>query len=244
MQARIADVVAVAEARAQLRTAVLHAGIVIGTLRHVDAPGRAVRPQLRRCEARRRAKGRPRRLDENAGDESIQPRHAQRRRKRSVRPDGQLLHIAVDGAQRLILRHDRLQRLIGRDPRQDLSPQMLLLLPARAGILRPQRPQSRVKGGVQLRRLRGKPLRRGPSEILSQIVLLHLRIPFPFRFAFSNRRFFKRPPPAACAMQAHCSIRAASLQGGADIFPQNSVGWKPLLTAPLPAAIVVTKRSY
>ena len=86
-------------------------------------------------------------------------------------------------------------------------------------------------------------LRRDPSEILDQIVLHHLRISSPCRLAFSNRHFSKRPPPAACPLQRHCSIRAESLLG-ADIFPQNSADWKLLLTAPLPAAIVVTKRSY
>lgn len=64
------------------------------------------------------------------------------------------------------------------------------------------------------------------------------------RGALQHGRLLQRPPPAACPLQAHCSIRAASLLGGADIFPQNSADWKPLLTAPLPAAIVVTKRSY
>lgn len=61
---------------------------------------------------------------------------------------------------------------------------------------------------------------------------------------FSMVGYFNGRPPAACPLQAHCSIRAASLLGGADIFPQNSADWKLLLTAPLPAAIVVTKRSY
>lgn len=37
----IGDVVAVAVAAAQLRTAVLHAGVVIGTLRHINAPDAA-----------------------------------------------------------------------------------------------------------------------------------------------------------------------------------------------------------
>lgn len=63
------------------------------------------------------------------------------------------------------------------------------------------------------------------------------------RGALQHGRLLQRQRPAACPLQAHCSIRAESLLG-ADIFPQNSADWKPLLTAPLPAAIVVTKRSY
>lgn len=60
---------------------------------------------------------------------------------------------------------------------------------------------------------------------------------------FSMVGYFNGRPPAACPLQAHCSIRAESLLG-ADIFPQNPADWKLLLTAPLPSAIVVTKRSY
>lgn len=53
------------------------------------------------------------------------------------------------------------------------------------------------------------------------------------RGTLQHGRLLQRPPPAACPLQRHCIIRAASLLG-ADIFPQNSADWKPLLTAPLP----------
>ena len=59
MQAGIADIVAVAEAAAQLWAAILHAGIVIRTFCHVDTPCIAVRPQLGQGEACRRAEGSP-----------------------------------------------------------------------------------------------------------------------------------------------------------------------------------------
>ena len=53
MQAVIGDIVAVAEAGAQLRAAVLYAGVMVGALRHVDAPHAAGDLKLRRSKAGR-----------------------------------------------------------------------------------------------------------------------------------------------------------------------------------------------
>lgn len=114
MQAGVADIVAVAEAGAQLRAAVLDAGVVIWAFRHIDAPDAAAGLQLGQGEASCRA-------------------------EIAVRVFRKLLDIAVDGLQRLVLRQDGLQRFIGRDARQDLALQMPLLFLAVSGVFCQQR---------------------------------------------------------------------------------------------------------
>ena len=94
-------------------------------------------------------------------------RHAQQTDKAFLLALRPLLHIAVDGAQRLVLVHHGLERLVRRDARHDLPLQMHQLFLARPGVFRPQRPKPRVKRGVQPLRLRRKPLRDGlPPEPL------------------------------------------------------------------------------
>ena len=55
VQAVVGDIVAVAEAVAQLRTAVVHAGVVVRTFRHIDAPDAAGGLDIPRRKARRHA---------------------------------------------------------------------------------------------------------------------------------------------------------------------------------------------
>ena len=150
-------IIAVAEAVTQLRTAILHAGVVIGTLRHVDAPHAAGGLDIRGGKARRRAEELRRLAGEDGRYDAVQARDLHQLEKRPLLPPCLLLHIAVDRLQGLLLWHHPLQRLIGRDARQDLVFQMALLLLACVVILRPQRLQPRVKGGVQRPGLRRRP---------------------------------------------------------------------------------------
>ena len=68
MQPGIADVITVAKAAAQLRTAVVRTGVVIGTLHHIHTPDAVTGLQFFWVKARRRAENTSRGFDENAGN--------------------------------------------------------------------------------------------------------------------------------------------------------------------------------
>ena len=126
VQVVIGDVVAVAEAGAELRTAVFDTGVVIGALRHIDAPDAAGGLILRGRKARRLAVEFWRQLTEQHRRQMIEPRNLEQLEDGfSYRPR-MLLHIAVDGLQRLVLGHDGLQGLVGSDAGQNLTFQMEL----------------------------------------------------------------------------------------------------------------------
>ena len=77
MQPGVADVIAVAKAAAQLRTAVVRTGVVIGALHHIHTPDAVTGLQLFWGKARRRAKNTPGGFDENAGNKAVKPRYVQ-----------------------------------------------------------------------------------------------------------------------------------------------------------------------
>ena len=94
----------------------------------------------------------------------------------------QLLHIAVNGLKYLLLGHDRLERLVARDTRQDLTFEMSHLFLARSGVFSQQRIQAGIENGVQLLWLRGKALCRSLPEITGKIGFIPLHRPLPFLF--------------------------------------------------------------
>ena len=120
VHAVIGDIVAVAEARAQLRAAVLHTGIVIWAAGHVDAPDAARDLYLCRGKACRRAEELRRLLCENARHFFVESRYAHKLEDNTLEPPCAFLHIAVDGLERFLLGHGRLKRLIDRDAREYL----------------------------------------------------------------------------------------------------------------------------
>ena len=120
------DIVAVAEAWAQFRAAVLHAGIVIGAAGHVDAPDAARDLDLSCSKARCFAEELRRLLCENARHFFVNARYAHKLLNNTLEPPCAFLHIAVDGLQRLVLGHDGLQGLVGSDAGQNLTFQMEL----------------------------------------------------------------------------------------------------------------------
>ena len=77
MQPGVADVIAVAKAAAQLRTAVVRTGVVIGTLHHIHTPDAVTSLQFFWGKARRRAENTSRGFDENAGNKAVKPRYVQ-----------------------------------------------------------------------------------------------------------------------------------------------------------------------
>ena len=92
-----------------------------------------------------------------------------------------LFHIAVDGSQRFFLRHDRLQRLVCRDARHDLTFEMPHPLPARSGVFRAQFTQPLFESGIQLDFPLRKSFTRRFSERFCKIAFFH---PFTFRLMF------------------------------------------------------------
>ena len=180
VQVVVGDIVAVAEAGTKLRAAVVHAGVVIGAFYHVDTPDTAGGLDLPGLKARRLAEHPPGLLREDPRRFPGQAGDAHQGEEELPELPGALLHIAVDCLQGFFLRHDGLQRLIGCDAGQNLVFQMELLFLARRGVICPQGLQTRVEGGIQCGRLRGKvPGGRRP-EILGQIGILH-RSSSPFR---------------------------------------------------------------
>ena len=127
MQPGIADVITVTKAAAQLRAAVFCAGVVIGTLRHIHTSDAVTGLQFFWGKARRRAKNAPGGFDKNAGDKAVKPRYVQQSGKLFVARSRQVLHIAVNGLQCLLFRHDPLQGLVGRNTRQYLPLEVVLL---------------------------------------------------------------------------------------------------------------------
>ena len=117
MQTGVADVVAVAKAAAQLRTSVCHAGVVIWTFHHIHTPDAGAGLQLFWVKARRRPENTSRGFDENTGDKAVKSRYVQQGGKLFMARSRQPLHIAVNGLQRLLLRHDPLQGFVGRNAR-------------------------------------------------------------------------------------------------------------------------------
>ena len=85
----------------------------------------------------------------NAGHKPVEPRQAQKLRKRPPEILCVLLHIAMYRLQRLLLRQYRLQRLIRRDAGQNLPLEMALLFLGSVRIFLPQRLQPPVKRFVQ-----------------------------------------------------------------------------------------------
>ena len=169
----VADIVAVTEAGAELRAVIFYARVVIGALRHVDAPRLLIRLQLLCRKARRGAKIRARGLHKNARHQPVKPRNAQQGHQLFVCVSRQLFHIPVHGPQSLVLRHHRLQRLIRRDPRQNLPLQVLPLFPALTGVLVQQRQKPCVKRGVQLLFLRREFFFYRFPEIGRHVAFLH-----------------------------------------------------------------------
>ena len=132
MKTGVADVITVAKATAQLRAAVFCAGVVIGTLHHIHTPDAVTGLQFFWGKARRRAENAPGGFDENAGNKAIKPRYVQQGGKLFVARSRQALHIAVNGLQCLLFRHDPLQGLVGRNARQYLPLEVILLFLASA----------------------------------------------------------------------------------------------------------------
>ena len=182
MQPGIADVIAVAKAAAQLRAAVFCAGVVIGTLHHIHTPDAVTGLQFFWGKARRRAENAPGGFDENAGNKAVKPRYVQQGGKLFVARSRQVLHIAVNGLQCLLFRHDPLQGLVGRNARQYLPLEVVLLFLACICIFSQQRTQAHIESGVQFLCPRGKALCRSLPEITGKIGFLPLHRPLPFLF--------------------------------------------------------------
>ena len=94
----------------------------------------------------------------------------------------QPLHIAVNGLQCLLFRHDPLQGLVGRNARQDLPLEVVLLFLACTRIFSQQRTQAHIESGVQFLCLRGKAQCHSLPEITGKIGFLPLHRPLPFLF--------------------------------------------------------------
>ena len=182
MQPGVADVVAVAKATAQLRAAVFCAGVVIGTLHHIHTPDAVTGLQFFWGKARRRAENAPGGFDENAGNKAVKPRYVQQGGKLFVARSRQVLHIAVNGLQCLLFRHDPLQGLVGRNARQYLPLEVVLLFLACTRVFSQQRIQAHIKSGVQLLCLRRKALRRSLPKVTGKIGFLRLHRPSPLLF--------------------------------------------------------------
>ena len=117
MQSGVADVIAVAKAAAQLRAAVFCTGVLIRAFHHIHTPYAIVGLQFFWVKARRRSENTSRGFDKNAGDKAVKPRYVQQGGKLFVARSRQFLHIAVNGLQRLLFRHDPLQGFVGRNAR-------------------------------------------------------------------------------------------------------------------------------
>ena len=182
MQPGIADVITVAKAAAQLRAAIFCAGVVIGTLHHIHTPDAVAGLQFFWGKARRRAENAPGGLDENAGNKAVKPRYVKQGGKLFMARSRQPLHIAVNGLQCLLFRHDPLQGLVGRNARQYLPLEVVLLFLACICIFSQQRTQAHIESGVQFLCLRGKAQCRSFPEITGKIGFLPLHRPLPFLF--------------------------------------------------------------
>ena len=182
MQPGIADVITVAKAAAQLRAAIFCAGVVIGTLHHIHTPDAVTGLQFFWGKARRRAENAPGGLDENAGNKAVKPRYVKQGGKLFMARSRQPLHIAVNGLQCLLFRHDPLQGLVGRNARQYLPLEVVLLFLACICIFSQQRTQAHIESGVQFLCLRGKAQCRSFPEITGKIGFLPLHRPLPFLF--------------------------------------------------------------
>ena len=79
-------------------------------------------------------------------------------------------------------RHDPLQGLVGRNARQDLPLEVVLLFLACICIFSQQRTQAHIESGVQFLCPRGKALCRSLPEITGKIGFLPLHRPLPFLF--------------------------------------------------------------
>lgn len=173
MQTGAADVVAVAKAAAQFRAAIFCAGVVIRAFHHVHTPYAVASLQLFWGKACRRAENTLRGFDENAGDEPVHPRNTQQGDKLFVARSRQPLYIAMNGLQRLLLGHNRLERLVCRDARKDLSFEVVQLFFACIHIFCQQSVQTGIESGVQLLGLRRKALCRSLPKITGKIGFLH-----------------------------------------------------------------------
>ena len=182
MQPGIADVITVAKAAAQLRAAIFCAGVVIGTLHHIHTPDAVTGLQFFWGKARRRAENAPGGFDKNAGNKAVKPRYVQQGGKLFVARSRQALHIVVNGLQCLLFRHDPLQGLVGRNARQYLPLEVVLLFLACICIFSQQRTQAHIESGVQFLCLRGKAQCRSFPEITGKIGFLPLHRPLPFLF--------------------------------------------------------------
>ena len=182
MQPGVANVIAVTKTAAQLRAAVFCAGVVIGTLHHIHTPDAVTGLQFFWGKARRRAENAPGGFDENAGNKAVKPRYVQQGGKLFVARSRQALHIAVNGLQCLLFRHDPLQGLVGRNARQYLPLEVVLLFLACICIFSQQRTQAHIKSGVQLLCLRRKALRRSLPKVTGKIGFLRLHRPSPLLF--------------------------------------------------------------
>ena len=100
---------------------------MIGTLHHIHTPDAVTGLQFFWGKARRRAENAPGGFDENAGNKAVKPRYVQQGGKLFVARSRQVLHIAVNGLQCLLFRHDPLQGLVGRNARQYLPLEVVLL---------------------------------------------------------------------------------------------------------------------
>ena len=120
----------------------------------------------------------------------------------------QALHIAVNGLQCLLFRHDLLQGLVGRNARQYLPLEVVLLFLACVRIFSQQCIQAHIESGVQFLCLRGKAPCRSLPKITGEIGFIHR----PASVTAFTKSFFLYPqsqwgPPEA---RVYCRTKSVT----------------------------------
>ena len=105
MQLIIGDIIAVAEAGAEFRTAVPHAGVMIRAFDHVDAPDAFAGLYLFRGKACALSEHLACPLDKQSGDQAVNARKAGDFLKRPLQLPRTLFHIIMNRFQRFVFGH-------------------------------------------------------------------------------------------------------------------------------------------